>query len=112
MRDLFRAMADSKQMFYYAINIIYPTMINVFFSAEGDYKYQAVLTLPSNLGLTFGAVLLTVFGSKIGHWRWTLTASVTIMVVFGALLAVGTPDRKGFVPHIVRSRLELTIPGR
>jgi hypothetical protein len=70
-------------------------MINVFFSTEGDFVYQAILTLPQNLGLTFGAVLLSTFGSKIRHWRWTLTGSVVIMVVFGALLALGNPERKG-----------------
>jgi len=37
-------------------------------------------------------MLLTASGTKIGHWRWTLTGSVSIMVVFGALLALGTPD--------------------
>jgi MFS family permease len=87
-------------MFYYAVGVIFPTMINVFFSTEGDFVYQAILTLPQNLGLTFGAVLLTIFGSKIGHWRWTLTASVTVMVVFGALLALGTPNRKGCVSNL------------
>lgn len=75
-----------------------PTMVAVFFTNETtDFKYSIVLTLPQNLGLTFGAVLLTLFGSKIGHWRWTLTGSVAIMVVFGALLALGTPDRKGMM---------------
>ncbi|KAF2816333.1 MFS general substrate transporter [Mytilinidion resinicola] len=85
-------------MFYYAINVIYPTMIAVFFTNETtSFRYAIVLTLPQNLGLTFGAVLLTSFGTKIGHWKWTLTASVTTMVVFGALLGLGTPDRKGMM---------------
>ncbi|KPM43644.1 hypothetical protein AK830_g2903 [Neonectria ditissima] len=85
-------------MFYYCLNVVFPTMIAVFFTDETtDFKYAIVLTLPQNLGLTFGAVLLTLFGSKIGHWRWTLTGSVTIMVVFGALLALGNPDRFGMM---------------
>ncbi|KFH45113.1 putative transporter-like protein [Hapsidospora chrysogenum ATCC 11550] len=85
-------------MFYYCLNVVYPTMIAVFFTDENtDFRYAVVLTLPQNLGLTFGAVLLTCFGSWIGRWRWTLTGSVTIMVVFGALLALATPDRFGMV---------------
>lgn len=85
-------------MFYFSLNIVYPTMINVFFLEDpNDYRRAAVLTLPQNLGLLLGAVLLSLFGSKIGHWRWTLTGSVTIMVVFGALLALATPDRFGLV---------------
>src|SRR3978361_2091516 len=84
--------------FYYAINVISPTMIAVFFTdANTSFKYAIVLTLPQNLGLTFGAVLLSSLGTRIGHWKWTLTASVTIMVVFGALLALGSPDRKGMM---------------
>ncbi|KAI1864224.1 hypothetical protein JX265_008595 [Neoarthrinium moseri] len=89
-------------MFYYAINIIYPTMISVFFTnATTDYKYAMVLTLPQNLGLLTGAVALMAFGNKIGHFRWTLTASVSIMVIFGALLALGTPDRLGMMVAFV-----------
>lgn len=89
-------------MFYYAINIIYPTQIAVFFTTNpADYKYAIVLTLPQNLGLVFGAVLLTAFGSRIGHWKWTLTGSVSIMVVFGALLALGNPERKNMMMAFV-----------
>ncbi|KAH7033240.1 fungal trichothecene efflux pump [Microdochium trichocladiopsis] len=84
-------------MFYYAINIIYPTMLAVFYVTSGDVREGVILTLPQNLGLTFGAVLLSLFGTKVGHWRWTLTGSVAIMVIFGALLALGTPDNKGMM---------------
>ncbi|KAH4064038.1 hypothetical protein HBI52_036910 [Parastagonospora nodorum] len=85
-------------MFYYAINIIYPTQVGVLFTdATTDFKYRIVLGLPGNLGLCFGAFLLTVLGHRIGHWKWTLTASVTMMVVFGALLALGNPERKGMM---------------
>jgi hypothetical protein len=64
-----------------------------------------------NPGLCFGAFLLTVLGHRIGHWKWTLTASVTMMVVFGALLALGNPERKGMmVAFVVRSsRLEMLV---
>ncbi|CAO2655346.1 Nn.00g104100.m01.CDS01 [Neocucurbitaria sp. VM-36] len=85
-------------MFYYAVNIIYPTQIATLFTdATTDYKYRIVLGLPGNIGLCFGAFLLTVFGHRIGHWKWTLTASVSVMVVFGALLALGNPQRKGMM---------------
>lgn len=89
-------------MFYYCLNVVYPTMVAVFFlDNPADYRRACVLTLPQNVGLVFGAMLLSAFGSKIGHWRWTLTGSVTIMVVFGALLALGTPDRFGMVVAFV-----------
>lgn len=89
-------------MFWYCLNIVYPTMVAVFFLENpADYRRACVLTLPQNVGLVFGAMLLSAFGSKVGHWRWTLTGSVTIMVVFGALLALGTPDRFGMVVAFV-----------
>ena len=38
-------------MFYYALNVIWPTMIAVFFTdATTDFRYGIVLTLPQNLG--------------------------------------------------------------
>ena len=89
-------------MFYYAVNIIYPTMINVFFSdANTTLQEQLLLTLPANLGICAGAAGLSFFGTKIGHWRLQLTGSVAMMVIFGALLGLGTPDRKGLVIALV-----------
>jgi hypothetical protein len=91
-------------MFYYALNLVWPTMISVFFTdTTTDFRYGIVLTLRQNLSLYFGAALLAISGSKSGYWNWTLTASVTMMVVFGALLAFVMPERKGmgiaFVLH-------------
>jgi hypothetical protein len=85
-------------MFYYAINIIYPTQIAVFFTNETTpLKETLILSLPSNFGLITGQICLMAFGTKIGHWKWTLTGSVLMMVVFGALLGLGNPDRKGLM---------------
>ena len=50
-----------------------------------------------NLGLLLGAILLVLFGSQIRQWKWTLTGSVVITVLFGALLGLGRPDRKGMM---------------
>jgi hypothetical protein len=91
-------------MFYYMVNVVYPTMINVWYTDPTDYKYQAVLTLPGNLGLAFGAALLSAFGTKVGHWRWQLVISVAGMVLFGALLALGNPGNMGYVYHLASFR--------
>jgi hypothetical protein len=89
-------------MFYYAINVIYPTQIATLWTTpETDFRYAIKLTLPQNLGLVFGAVLLTVFGHRIKHWRWTLTGSVSVMVVFGALLALANPGNRGMMMAFV-----------
>lgn len=71
-------------------------MISTWFTdSTTSFRYAMVLTLPQNLGLTFGAMLLSFFGGKIKHWKWTLTLSLTLAVVFGAALAATSPERKG-----------------
>ena len=61
-------------MFYYGINVIYPTMINVFYITPTTTRSeQLLLTLPGNIGLVFGAMLLICFGNLVGHWKWTLS---------------------------------------
>ncbi|PGH14369.1 hypothetical protein AJ80_05959 [Polytolypa hystricis UAMH7299] len=85
-------------MFYYGINIIYPTMINVFYvTPDTPRSEELVLTLPGNLGLVFGACLLTGLGNLIGHWKWSLVVSWIGMTLFGGLLALVTPANKGLM---------------
>ncbi|TPX13597.1 uncharacterized protein E0L32_006068 [Thyridium curvatum] len=84
--------------FFYGLAVIYPTMLNDFYiDANTSVSEQMLLTLPPNLGLPFGAALLTIFGNKIGHWRWTLIASVFSLVLWGSLMAMITPDNKGLM---------------
>jgi Fungal trichothecene efflux pump (TRI12) len=85
-----------------AINIIYPTQIAVFWTnSTTPLKTTLLYSLPSNLGLVFGEILLICFGTAIGHWKWTLTGSVFLMVFFGALLGMGTPDNRGMMMAFV-----------
>lgn len=97
-------------MFYYGINVIYPTMIDVFYvTATTSRSEQLLLTLPGNLGLVFGAMLLICFGNLVGHWKWTLVASWTGMTIFGGLMALVTPYNKGMM--IAFTFLEQTFFG-
>lgn len=83
-------------MFYYSSSILWPQMITVFYTNGGaHWKYSVVLSLPQGLAILFGAMLLTLFGSYIRHWQWQLTGSVLVMVVFGSLLGLVTPNNKG-----------------
>lgn len=70
---------------------------NVFWGGATDFTTGCALSLAPNLGLLVGAILLVAFGSRIRHWKWTLTGSVVITVLFGALLGLGRPDRKGMM---------------
>ena len=85
-------------MFYYSGAILWPTMINVFYTNGGsDWKYGVLLSTIQDFAITPGMVMLGVFSRKIKHWQWQLTGTVLIMVVFGALLALGTPNNKGLM---------------
>lgn len=83
-------------MFYYSSSILWPTMIQAFYTNGGrDWKYATVLSLPQGFAILTGAIFLSVFGSKIKHWHWQLSGSTFIMVLFGSLLGIVTPTNKG-----------------
>ncbi|KAL4989900.1 fungal trichothecene efflux pump [Aspergillus falconensis] len=83
-------------MFYYSSSILWPQMITLFYTDGGtNWKYSIILSLPQGFAIFFGAILLSVLGSKLRHWHWQLTGSVFVMVLFGSLLGLVTPDNKG-----------------
>ncbi|KAK5169763.1 uncharacterized protein LTR77_005741 [Saxophila tyrrhenica] len=85
-------------MFYYGINVIYPTMVNVFYITPTTSRgYELALSLPGNIGLVFGACLLIAFGDLFRNYRTTLSISWAGMVLFGGLMALVTPYNKGLM---------------
>ncbi|KAF9739444.1 hypothetical protein PMIN02_000178 [Paraphaeosphaeria minitans] len=89
-------------MFYYSSSIIWPTIVISFYTNTGvNWRYAMTMSLPQGTAITFGAILLTLFGSKIKHWHWQLTGSVFVMVLFGSLLALVTPTNKGLMVAMV-----------
>ncbi|KAL5337483.1 fungal trichothecene efflux pump [Aspergillus crustosus] len=83
-------------MFYYSSSILWPQMITLFYTNGGaDWKYSILLSLPQGFAIFFGAMLLSAFGSKLRNWHWQLTGSVFVMVLFGSLLGLVTPNNKG-----------------
>ncbi|KAF2664301.1 MFS general substrate transporter [Microthyrium microscopicum] len=85
-------------MYYYFINIAYPTMVSVFYITPTTSRSEVLLlTLPPNLGLVFGSMLLISFGAVIKRWRTTLTVAWTGMMVFGSLMALVTPYNRGLM---------------
>jgi hypothetical protein len=88
-------------MFYYGANIIYPTMINVFYvTPTTSIGEQLALTLPGNLGLITGAMLLIAFGnlvSRVASFKWGLIVSWALMLLFVGLFALVTPYNKNFM---------------
>ncbi|KAF2637534.1 MFS general substrate transporter [Massarina eburnea CBS 473.64] len=85
-------------MFFYSVNIVYPTMINVLWTTSlTPLSTQLLYTLPQNLGLIFGSMLLWLFGIKIGHWKWQFIGAFSIMTLFGCLMALGTTTNMAMV---------------
>jgi hypothetical protein len=83
-------------MTYYAINVIYPTMNSVLWSANStNPNYGLALSLPPNIALVLGGVLLAVCGDRIRHYKLQLIVSCSGMVLFGGLLALVRLDNKG-----------------
>jgi hypothetical protein len=84
-------------MFYYSTSILYPTMINVFWGGESDWRYASLLSIVQGFAIAGGVMFLSFFGSRIRHWNWQLTGYCTVMVTFGVLLALGNPERKAMM---------------
>lgn len=83
-------------MFYFGTNIWWGTAINTLYvTPTSSANYGIILTLPQGLANCLGALLLTCFGSKIGHWKWMYLGVVTWMVFWAGLLALATPENKG-----------------
>lgn len=100
-------------MFYYGINIIYPTMVSVFYTTASTSRSQSLLlTLPGNLGLVFGAMLLICFGNtaaRLISFKYALCIAWGCMLLFGGLMALVTPTNKGLM--IAFTFLEQTFFG-
>ena len=78
-------------MFYYGTNIIWGTMVSVFFSTGRVYWLATV----QGFGILAGGVLLWACGNMFQHWRWQMGLSLAWLTLFGGLLAYITPARQG-----------------
>ncbi|CAK7201502.1 hypothetical protein SEUCBS139899_004208 [Sporothrix eucalyptigena] len=82
-------------MFYYGMNVLWPTMIAVLYTtAETPISQAVVLGLPTNIALVLGAVLFATIGHHIKHWKVMLIISFVGSTLFGGLMALVTVDNK------------------
>lgn len=84
-------------MAYYGSSLLWPTMINEFYTNfNTNWRYGVLLSAVQGMTVGIGAIGLTTLGSKIQHWQWQLTVATMVMVLFGTLFSVlGKPDNKG-----------------
>lgn len=85
-------------MFYYGTNIVWPTMVAVYFTdATTPLSKVNGLAIVQGLGITTGATILSFGGTPFARWgiewRWQLSIALTIMTAFGGALAAVTPER-------------------
>ena len=93
--------------------VIYPTAVNVFYLTPTTTRSEELLlSLPGNIGLVFGAMLLISFGDLAGRYitqRYALCIAWAGMLLWGGLIALITPTNKGLV--IALTFLEQTFFG-
>lgn len=83
-------------MFYYGNNITVPTMIAVYFTdATTPPHITYLLATVQGFGIFTGAMILSFGGKYFQHWKLQMGIPITIMTLFGALLAAVTPETEG-----------------
>ncbi|KAF2431731.1 fungal trichothecene efflux pump [Tothia fuscella] len=82
-------------MYFYAINITWPTMLAVYFTNATTPPHIVYwLATVQGFGIFTGAMLLSFLGGKIQHWRLQMLVPITIMTFFGGMFAYVTPEKK------------------
>ncbi|KAH0827271.1 hypothetical protein FOPE_00024 [Fonsecaea pedrosoi] len=83
-------------MFYYGTNIVWPTMVVTYFTTPTTpFHVTLLMSTVQGFGIFTGAMILSFAGTYIQHWKWQMTVPITLMTLFGGLLAYITPDREG-----------------
>lgn len=86
----------SSGMFYLGPNILWATMVAVFFTTPTDpISLGLKLAMVQGLGITVGSAALATLGGRIKHWKWQMTVMFVLMTFFGGLFALGRPGRVG-----------------
>ena len=82
-------------MFYYATNITWPTMVEVYFTSAATPPHIVyLLATVQGFGIFTGAMLLSFLGTHIQHWRFQMGVPITLMTFFGGMLAYVTPEKE------------------
>jgi MFS family permease len=80
-------------VYYLGINIIWGTMVSLFFARSTTEAAQ--LSLVQGFGFMGGALAMAYCGSIIKRWRTTMFFAAFFATLFGGLLALVRPDRRG-----------------
>jgi len=82
-------------MFYYGVNIIWGTMVAVYFDDPTAPRWKnLMLATVQGFGTGAGCAALVILGNRLGHWRLQMIVPFALMTMFGGLFAYVTPERK------------------
>lgn len=87
-------MANKIFRYYFGLNIVWGTMVSVYWGTQSTQHVYWLATV-QGFGILLGGLLLTFFGGTVKHWKWQMTASLTWMTFWGGLLAYVNPERQG-----------------
>lgn len=85
-------------VYYLGSTIVWNTIIDVVFvTPTSSQSYIYSITVAQGISIMGGALCLALLGGYIKHWKWTMFACVTLMTMFGGLMALVDPNRRGML---------------
>ncbi|CAK7200619.1 hypothetical protein SEUCBS139899_003317 [Sporothrix eucalyptigena] len=74
------------QMVYYALNLLWPTIITTFFTT--DNIKIGLISSTTGTSLAFGEIVIAPFFKRIGHLRWQLVFAAVVITIATALMSI------------------------
>ncbi|OAG36682.1 hypothetical protein AYO21_09066 [Fonsecaea monophora] len=85
----------SVTIYYLGTNVIWSTIIGTIFTTPSSpTSLAAKYSLAQGMGVLVGAICLSTIGTKLKHWKWSQCFCVTMMTMFGGLLALTTENTR------------------
>lgn len=81
------------QMVYYALNLIWPTMITTFFTT--DNIRIGLISSTTGTSLAFGELIVAPFFKRLGHLRYQLLAAAIVITLATALMSIVDQSKLG-----------------
>lgn len=81
------------QMVYYALNLLWPTVITTFFTT--DNIRIGLISSTTGASLAVGEIIVAPFFKKIGHLKYQLLAAAIIITVTTALMSIVDQHKLG-----------------
>lgn len=85
-------------IYYLGTAIVWSVIVEaVIVTPTSPNNLAIYLALPQGFACLAGGLLLALVGPLIQHWKWTQFVAVTLMTLFGGLLALVEPGRQAML---------------